>query len=195
MSDATPFVVVAGNIATGKSSLVNALGDVLGLRTFPERWEDNPWFGSTPDRTLASQLWFLVSAAADNAQIAKGSGGIQERCIHEHVFVFAAEALGDDDGRLVENAYSVFDGLLPSPHLLVFLYASPQVLERRVRRRGRPQEANLTLDRLVRLDDRYRAFIESWTRCPVVRVDTDCKDLRVGETLASITDMVRVKLS
>jgi deoxyadenosine/deoxycytidine kinase len=190
MTSTGPFVAVGGNIATGKSSLVDALGDALGLHTFPERWEDNPWFGSTPDRTLASQLWFLVSAAADNAQIADGAGGIQERCIHEHALVFASNALSDDDARLLEDTYSMFDELLPSPHLLVFLHASPQELERRVRRRGRPQEADLTLERLIGLDAHYRTFIENWTRCPVVPVDMEHFDLRVDEDLRHVTTLI-----
>lgn len=194
MASAAHFVAVGGNIATGKSSLVDALGEALGLPVFPERWQNNPWFGSTPDQALASQMWFLVSAAADNARIVRGSGGIQERCIHEHSFVFGSEALSHDDAGLLETSYSMFDRLLPDPDVLVFLYASPLELEHRVRRRGRPEEADLTFDRLTGLDARYRAFIDNWTRCPVIQVNTERTDLRIETSLASITDAIMATL-
>ncbi len=190
----TPFVVVGGNIATGKSTLLVALGKVLNASTFAERWEDNPWFGSKPDHALASQLWFLVSAATDNQRISGGLGGIQERCIHEHALVFAADALSDDDACLLDAAYSSFDALLPSPDLLVFLHASPEELERRVRRRGRRQETCLTLERLIKLDTRYRELIGEWTRCPVIRIDTERLDLRVSQNVVDITHLVKEKL-
>jgi deoxyadenosine/deoxycytidine kinase len=190
VSDTAPFLVVAGNIATGKSSLLDALGEAFDLSTFPERWRDNPWFGVQPNQALAAQLWFLISAAAETAVIVQGFGGIQERCIDEHALVFASETLRGADAQLLKATYSVFAGLLPSPDLLVFLQASPQELERRVRQRRRPQETNLTLDRLTRLDTSYRTFIETWTRCPVVRVDTERLDLRVADDLREIVTSI-----
>lgn len=195
MTPRAPFVAVAGNIATGKSSLVEALGETLRLDAFPERWQDNPWFGAQSNHALASQLWFLLAAGSDNARIAAGSGGIQERCIHEHALVFAPETLNDNEVRLVTDAYTLLDRLLEGPKLLVFLHASPRELERRVHARERPQEVGITRERLQDLDARYRAFVEGWTRCPVLQVDTERKDIRTPEELASVTQLIEGALS
>ncbi len=188
MTVTKPFVAVAGSIATGKSSLLDALGDALSVDTFPERWQENPWFGS-PDR-LSSQLRFLFSAALDAAEIAH-NGGVQERCLQEHALVFAAEVLHGEDARLLEDAYSLLDRLLPSPGLLVYLHAPAAVLARRVRDRGRPQEGGLTVGFLTRLERRYADFLAGWSRCPIVRVDSEQIDLRTRAGVAQVLPLVR----
>jgi deoxyadenosine/deoxycytidine kinase len=194
MTPSAPYVVVGGNIATGKSTLVDSLGPALGVDTYPERWQDNPWFGGPPQGAFASQLWFLLSAASANARLA-AAGGVQERCIHEHVLVFGAELLDGHSQRLLMESYARLEGLLPCPQLLVFLHASPQELERRVRRRARPQESDLTLSRLEHLDRRYGELRDGWTRSPVVEIDTELLDLRNPSSLADAVGSIARRLS
>jgi deoxyadenosine/deoxycytidine kinase len=195
MTAGKAFVSVGGSIATGKSTLVDALGGALGLDTFPERWQENPWFGAAPPQTLASQMWFFVAAASDNVQIEGRGGGVQERSIHEHALVFAAELLEAKEGQLAMDTYALLRALVEPPTLLVFLHAPPEQLYERVRLRNRPQEADLTLERLVGLGERYEAFIEDWTLCPVLPLDTTLWDLRVESERAEVLRQIDARLS
>ena len=46
MSASAPFIVVTGNIAAGKSTLIEHLAAELRLPAYPERVGDNPFFGT-----------------------------------------------------------------------------------------------------------------------------------------------------
>lgn len=194
MASTAPFIAVGGNIATGKSGFVQELAKALGVGALPERWQENPWFGGTQDQAFASQLWFLLAAAADAAR-SEHTGGVQERCLHEHALVFGPELLHEADAQALRTVYAALDRVLRPLDLLVFLHATPQALAERVRERGRPQENELTLDRLARLDERYSAFFEAWTRCPKLAVDTERLDVRAPQQLDEAVGLVKEALS
>jgi deoxyguanosine kinase len=188
------IVVVAGNIATGKTRLLDTLSDALSLPPFRERWEDNPWFNAKPDDTFASQMWFLLAAGADHARMT-GTGGVQERCIHENALIFAGELLVGDELELLESVYAHLDEGLPDPMLLVHLHASPNELARRVDERGRVQERTVTIEYLERLSVRYRCWVDNWTRSPVIEVDTETIDVRTEQGVRHILARVSEELA
>jgi deoxyadenosine/deoxycytidine kinase len=190
--DGARILVVAGNIATGKTHLLDALGGALRLPAYAERWAENPWFDAAPRDAFASQLWFLVAAAADHARMRSG-GGVQERCIHENAHVFARELLDGDELALLEAAYARLDAQLPDPALLLHLTASPETLLARVRERGRAQERGVTVDYLRRLGARYRVLIDGWTRCPVIELDTEAIDVRSEDGVRHVLELVTEK--
>ncbi len=194
MANTAPMLVVAGNIATGKTHLVEALGEALKLRPFLERWEENPWFDEDPRDAFASQIWFLLAAGADHQRMTVG-GGVQERCIHEHAQVFARELLTDGDAQVLADTYLRLDDLLPNPTLLVYLKASVQELSERIRQRGRVQEQALTSMHLENLQSRYETLITDWTRCSVLEIDTEAIDLRTPEGLRHVFDRTSELLS
>jgi deoxyadenosine/deoxycytidine kinase len=175
-------VTIGGNIATGKTQLVRALGRTLSLPTFEESWQLNPWFESA--QRFACQTWFLVAAAGDNARM--GGGGIQERSIHEHVVVFARAQLRGPELDLIEQVYGVLAEGLPDPALMIYLHAQPATLLARIRARARPQEASVTLSYLEELHTRYSSFITEWSRSPVLHVDTENVDLRIQTNVDAV---------
>lgn len=189
-----PFIALAGNIASGKSSILEPLATALGLAAWPERWRENPWFEPELGSPLARQLWFLLAAAKDQIHLLS-EGGVLERCIHEHALVFAAELLSGDERGLARDVYLTFDELLGSPDMILFFDASPEALLRRIRARGRPQEASLDVEYLGRLDHRYRRWLDQWTRCPVVTIDTERMDVRIPETIDYVVERVKEALS
>lgn len=194
MANSAPILVVAGNIATGKTQLVEAIGEALALPRFLERWAENPWFDGDPRNAFAAQMWFLLAAGADHERMADG-GGVQERSIHEHAHVFAREQLSGEDERLLAQVYSRLDAQLPDPSLLVYLKASVPELCERVRRRGRAQEQGLTSEQLQRLQSRYDELVGRWTRCPIVEVDTESVDIRSAEGVRHVLDRTAEQFS
>jgi deoxyguanosine kinase len=193
VDDGARILVVAGNIATGKTQLLDALSGVLGLPAYPERWEENPWFGEAKaSDVFSSQIWFLMAAGSDHARMSPG-GGVQERCIHENAHVFARELLDGEELRLLEAIYARLDAQLPDPTLLLHLTASPETLLERIRERRRPQERGVTLDYLRRLGGRYRALIDGWTRCPLIEIDTETIDVRTDDGLRHVLERVTEK--
>jgi deoxyadenosine/deoxycytidine kinase len=194
MARDAPILVVAGNIATGKTHLLEALSSELMLPPFPERWDQNPWFGTGAPSAFAAEMWFLVTAGADHARMSKG-GGVQERCIHEHARVFADEMLGGTGAETLTDVYLRLDAQLPDPTLLIYLRATVLELHERIRRRRRPQEQDLTLEQLERLQLRYDKLIGGWKLCPIIEVDTEAIDVRSLEGRRHVLERTSEELS
>jgi deoxyguanosine kinase len=193
MAYAGQTIVVAGNIATGKTGLLEALAPALDLPTFPERWEENPWFVGEAVDPFAAEMWFLLAAASDQAR-ALVSGGIHERSLHEHALVFARDQLMGIDAEILMRVYGRLDERLPDPQLLIYLDAPAERLLERVRDRRRAPERGLTLARLRKLGASYRALISAWTRSPVLEIDTSRVDLRTHEGVTQVVEQARARL-
>jgi deoxyguanosine kinase len=157
-----PYVVIAGNIATGKSTLAAALGPVLGVPVHLERADDNPFFvpamAEPATWSFAAQRWFLVeSLRAERA--AASVGGVVDRSPEEHVDVFARRLL--DLGVLARPAWAALDQLRHArgaprpPTLLVSLVAPLDVLLERIRRRGNAADHQIGAAMLDDLNRRY----------------------------------------
>jgi deoxyadenosine/deoxycytidine kinase len=192
----SPLVVLAGNIATGKSSLLAPLSRRLSLPSYAERWRENPWFAGrvrSSSALASSQIWFLVDSAAQLLRAA-GKGGVLERSPDEHALVFAQTLLEPIDASLVMSCHARLAVTLPDPDLVVFLRASPEELLRRVRYRNRDQERDLTLDRLHSLNDAYEHLLGDWTKCPIVDIDTETIDVRSHTGVESVAVLLASSL-
>lgn len=184
MSASAPFIVVTGNIAAGKSTLVERLAVELGLQAHLERVAENPFFGPPSQRSLEAEAWFLADSVAAHGAIERdGRGGLQERSAYEHVPVFAQARFrrgwldGDELGLLQTLAGLLTQGLT-APDLLVYAEADLAVLQTRIAERARPDERELDPEYLSVLAELYDEFVAGWRLSAVYRLDTTCVDVR-----------------
>lgn len=192
------LVAVCGATGAGKSTVVGSLAQVLGLRAWPERVDENPFFlRYMADRgawALRAQLAFVLGALEDAAAArARPPGGVLERPAVELFGVFARDLqetslLCTDEVRLLGRLVAIGEKLCGVPDVIVMLHASPAELLARIRARARPGEEMYQLADIVRLTERYEAWCLSWNRCPTIDVDTSVTDLR---TRAGFTQLAR----
>ena len=88
------FIVVAGNIGAGKSTLVQLLSDRLGFTPFFEPVNDNPYlsdFYKDMQRwSFHSQLYFLTRRLRIHKQLLAAEGSVvQDRSVYEDAEIFA----------------------------------------------------------------------------------------------------------
>jgi deoxyadenosine/deoxycytidine kinase len=81
--------------------------------------------------------------------------------------------------------------LLEPPDLLVVLDAPLEQLIRRAVSQGRP---GLTAEYLERLQQRYRAFADSWIHSPVLTIDTSLLDIATEEGLSEAAEIIISRL-
>lgn len=200
-----PYVVVAGTIGAGKSTVAERLASSLEVPAFLEKPERNPFlepFYIDPKRWgFTSQLWFLLDTCAQHRRIHAGpDGGVQDHSPDEGVEVYSAvlhkegkltghelELLRDTLARLREG--------LAAPDVVVHLRARPEELLERIRARGRPYERGITLAYLKALDLARVNLFASWDSCPVVLIDTEDLDARTDDGLSAITENIARRLS
>jgi deoxyadenosine/deoxycytidine kinase len=200
------FVLVAGNIGSGKTSLTERLGQHLGWVTGFESVKDNPYLADfyADMRTWAFhlQVFFLGHRARQHLALARApESTIVDRSIYEDAEIFSRASL--DLGNIAERDYQAYRAVyeliiasLPPPDLLLHLKAPVPVLLERIRKRGRAIEAGVTEAYLQLLDRKYEDWLGSFDLCPVLTLRTDDLDFvhQVGH-LEIVIDRMQAKFS
>jgi deoxyadenosine/deoxycytidine kinase len=198
------LIGVSGQIASGKSTLVQNLAPLLGVRGLREPDAANPYlerFYREPERwALQNLLFFFERSMHEQVGGLEGQLGVlQERIPQEHVDVFGREFhaqgfLADHDMALADRLATLVAGTLVAPDLVLYLEIDPEEAFSRIKTRGHVGDDSITLDYLRALARRYEAFIGSWDRCPVIRLNSIDLDVRAPEDVQAIADSVVTKL-
>lgn len=177
------FILVAGNIGSGKTSLTERIGAKLGWCTAFESVADNPYlaefYADMRQWSFHLQIFFLGHRAQQHLTLAnQPQSAIADRSIYEDAFIFARALhhLGNLNERDYATYRRVFDLVvagLPRPDLLLYLKAPVNVLMERIRARGRGMESGITADYLALLDSFYEDWMQTFDLCPVLTVPTD----------------------
>ena len=180
------FVLVAGNIASGKTSLTERLGARLGWRTAFESVADNPYladfYADMLQWSFHLQVFFLGHRARQHLALARApESAIADRSIYEdaHIFARALYHLGNLSERDYHAYREVFELVvsnLPRPDLLLYLQAPVPMLMDRIDQRGRAIESGVTADYLSLLESFYGEWMQGFDLCPVLTIRTDDLD-------------------
>jgi deoxyadenosine/deoxycytidine kinase len=176
-------VAIAGNIGSGKTTLTEALAKHYNWEPHFEDVDENPYlndFYTEMQRwSFNLQVYFLNSRFAQVMDIRdSGKKVIQDRTIYEDAFIFAPNlhAMGLMTTRDFENYFSLFtmiEGFIQPPDLLVYLKASVPTLVQQIQSRGREYEEAIRLDYLKRLNERYESWISSYDKGKLIVIDVD----------------------
>lgn len=200
------LVLVAGNIASGKTSLTERLGARLGWRTAFESVADNPYladfYGDMRQWSFHLQVFFLGHRAQQHLELAhRPESAIADRSIYEdaHIFARALFHLGNLSERDYQSYRTVFDQIvagLPRPDLLLYLRAPVSVLLERIGRRGRTMESGISAGYLSLLETFYDEWIQAVDFCPVLTIQTDDLDfVHRPEHLAIVVRRIQDRLA
>jgi deoxyadenosine/deoxycytidine kinase len=200
------FVLVAGNIGAGKTSLTERVGARLGWRVAYESVADNPYlpdfYANMRQWSFHLQVFFLGHRAQQHRDLAQDArSAIADRSIYEDAFIFA-RALRHM-GNLTERDYAsyraVFDlvaGGLPKPDLLLYLRAPVDVLVSRIQARGREMETGISPDYLRLLDSFYEDWMRDFDLYPVLTIHTDDLDfVNKPRHLSTVVKRIQERLS
>ncbi|NDJ34260.1 MAG: deoxynucleoside kinase [Chloroflexi bacterium] len=182
----TQWLVVAGNIGVGKSTLTHMLADRLAWEPLYEAVDDNPYlsdfYTDMPRWSFHSQTFFLTRRLQQIREIERSEHPIvQDRSIYEDAEVFARNLYNQGnmtqrDWHLYRDLYEYVVELLPSPTLVVYLRASVNTLVNRIKLRGRDYERRINPGYLARLNALYDLWVENYARSPVLTVPADDLD-------------------
>jgi deoxyadenosine/deoxycytidine kinase len=200
------LVVIAGNIGAGKTSLTERLGARLGWKAAFESVADNPYLADFYQDMRAwafhLQIFFLGHRVRQYLDLAASpQSAILDRSIYEDAYIFtrALHHLGNITERDYLSYRRVFDllvGTLPPPDLLLYLKAPAKVLLARIRKRGRPIEADIGLEYLSLLESYYDEWMGNFDLCPVLTLRSDNLDfVHEAKHLDLVIQHIQDKLS
>ena len=195
-------IAIAGNIGTGKSSLVEFLTRTYGVAPFYEPNDENPYlpdFYQDMNRwAFHSQLYFLSNKFRMHQQLEKASGVVVlDRTIYEDAEIFAT-ALHDmrnftgRDWDTYWNFYQIILGAIRPPDLMIYLRCSMRTLRKRIRLRGRAMEQDIPLSYLKRLEKLYDQWLSNYQYGEVLILETDKLDY-INDMVDCLDVMERVE--
>jgi deoxyadenosine/deoxycytidine kinase len=199
-SESLGHIIIAGNIAAGKTTLTQSLASALRCTAYVEPTEQSPYLRASyedPQRwSLSNYLWFYAQLWRQHAAISLAERGVQDHSMYEAFEVYArvhhaAGRLSDSDLALVAQMHELALASLSPPDIVLRLVVPTGVLVERIRARGRPYEQVLRsqdIDALERARDR---LFESWSMCPIVTVDATRIDVRDATCVAELLEQLR----
>ncbi|MFK5890677.1 MAG: deoxynucleoside kinase [Flavobacteriaceae bacterium] len=199
-------VAIAGNIGAGKTTLTSLLAKHYNWDAHYESVDENPYlddfYGEMERWSFNLQVYFLNSRfrqildiLADNKSI------IQDRTIYEDAHIFAPNlhAMGLMTNRDYSNYASLFElmeRLVQPPDLLIYLRASISTLVDQIHKRGRDYENSISIDYLSRLNERYEAWISTYTKGNLLIIDVDNLDFVDNpEDLGNVIDKIDAQIN
>ena len=185
------FVVVAGNIGSGKTTLTKKLSERLGWKPHFESVQDNPYladFYKDMSRwAFPLQVYFLNHRFNTHRTIESlTASSIQDRSIYEDANIFARSLYdqGKLDSRDYQNYRSLYESMIQfisPPTLMIFLRRSVPKLQERIKQRGRDYEQAIPVEYLTSLNEYYDEWYANYGLGKSLIVDTDELDFLDNE--------------
>lgn len=172
------YIAIEGPIRVGKSTLAQVLAERLNAQRVMEP-EDNPFlqafYEGEPGAAFQAQLAFLVRRFDQLRALdlgAKSNRTIVADYIFEKDKLFACLNLNDLELDTYNRYFNYFRDQIPNPDLVIYLQASPEVLQKRLKKKNAPSEKSINEDYLLEVVKAYEHFFFHYTSSDLLIVNT-----------------------
>jgi deoxyadenosine/deoxycytidine kinase len=184
------YVVIEGNIGSGKTTLADRIANQFNAHLILEHFADNPFlpkFYDEPEKySFPLELSFLASRYKQLKDELVPQDLFKAFTVADYYFmkslVFAASTLKGDEYNLYRQIFYIIYGSLPKPDIYVYLHLNPERLIRNIEHRGRSYEKSITRDYLQRIQDSYFSFFKQNTENKYLVIDINEIDFVANES-------------
>ena len=180
------ILAVAGNMGSGKSSLVRFLCQQFNLQPFFEPNDRNPYLDDFYDDmkgyAFRSQIFFLIHRFRIQKEMESSRETVvQDRTIYEDAEIFAEylhrkKAIDARDYRTYRELYETLISELRPPDLMIYLQCSTKSLMKRIARRGRKSEEDIPRVYVGKLNELYEEWFARYDRSPTLVIPSEKMD-------------------
>ncbi|WP_423129291.1 deoxynucleoside kinase [Gaoshiqia sp. Z1-71] len=175
------YLVIEGNIGSGKTSLANKIAEDFGARTILEGFDDNPFlprFYQDQDKyAFPLEMSFLADRYNQLSKNIPEFDLFSSFLVSDYYFmkslIFAQNTLSDDEYQLYNRFFKIIYDKIPKPDLYVYLHLNVENLLRNIRKRGRVYEQNIDAEYLNKISAGYFSFFRQQLDFPVLLIDTN----------------------
>jgi deoxyadenosine/deoxycytidine kinase len=172
------YIAVEGPIRVGKSTLAAILAERLNAQRVTEP-EDNPFLSSFYEgergAAFQAQFDFLVKRFEQLRSLEAGPKS-HKTIVADYIFekdkLFACLNLNDQELAVYNRYYTIFRAQLPTPDLVIYLQATPEVLKKRLRKKNVPGERAVSDDYIEEVAKAYEHFFFHYTSSDLLVVNT-----------------------
>jgi len=190
------YIAVEGVIGVGKTAVVERLAERLDATTVLEEWAQNPFlktfYEGAPGAAFQAELFFLLSRYRQQQELLQRN--LFQTCtVSDYVFeksrLYAYLNLEDSELLIYERLYALLIEAVPRPDLVVYLQAPTEVLAKRIRTRGRPEESRLGDEYLSEVNRAYNHYFFHYAQTPLLVVNTT--DLDFARRPEDLEDLMK----
>ncbi len=172
------YIAVEGPIRVGKTTLSRVLAERLNAQRVMEP-EDNPFLSSFYEgeagAAFQAQFAFLIRRFEQLHSLDLGAHS-QKTVVTDFIFekdkLFACLNLNDQELETYNRYYNYFREQLPTPDLVIYLQASPEILKKRLKKKNAPGEKAINEEYLEEVVKAYEHFFYHYTSSDLLIVNT-----------------------
>jgi deoxyguanosine kinase len=176
--DLPRYIAVEGPIRVGKSSLASILSERLNAQRVTDP-EQNSFVGAfyegAAGAAFQTQFTFLIRRF-EQLQALDLGGRSQKVIVSDFIFekdkIFACLNLNDQELDTYNRYYNHFREQLPSPDLVIYLQATPEVLKKRLKKKNAAAEKAISEEYLEEVTKAYEHFFFHYTSSDLLIVNT-----------------------
>src|SRR5579864_6758034 len=172
------YIAVEGPIRVGKSTLSSILAERMHAHRLAEP-EENPFLRAFYDgergAAFQAQFAFLIQRYEQLRKLETGPNS-RKTIVADYIFekdkLFACLNLSDPELAVYNRFYNNFREQLPTPDLVIYLQATPEVLKKRLRKKNAPGERAVSDDYIEEVAKAYEHFFFHYTSSDLLVVNT-----------------------
>jgi deoxyguanosine kinase len=196
------YIAIEGVIGVGKTTLARLLQPSFNSELLLEVFEENPFLSDFySDRAryaFQTQIFFLLSRYRQQRDTVQSALAKGRTLISDYTFskdaLFARINLHGDELEMYHRVHEALAEKIPTPELIVYLYAETDTLMQRIALRDRSYERSMERAYIAELGAAYDDFFDGQDS-PVLKIDTTSLDfVRKPEHLRLIENRIRESL-
>jgi len=172
------YIALEGPIRVGKSTLAKIIAEKLNGQLIVEP-ENNHFLSAFYEgergAAFQAQFEFLIQRYEQLRGLEAGPNS-RKTIVADYIFekdkLFACINLTDDELAVYNRYYNVFRSQLPTPDLVIYLQATPEVLKKRMKKKNAAGEKAVSDDYIEEVSKAYEHFFFHYTSSDLLVVNT-----------------------
>ena len=171
------FIVIEGPLRVGKTTLAKILAERLHARRIFD-CEDNPFladfYAEKSGAAFRAQMYFLMERQkrVRESLAVEAPGPVLSDFLMEKDRIFANLNLNDEELKLYERYYEAMTADIPSPDLVIYLQAKPEVLRARIAKKASRDETRISLEYIEEVARAYEHFFFRYAASDLLVINT-----------------------
>lgn len=178
------FLVIEGNIGSGKTNLAKKIAEDFNGKLILEAFADNPFlpkfYKESETNALPLELFFMAERFQQLNDKKNTSDLFSKLIVADYSFfkskLFAQNNLKEDELNLFNRLYDIMFSSVKKPELLIYIHSDVARLQKNIKKRGREFELEIKDEYLKSIEKKYLDYLKKQRDFPALIIDVSSID-------------------